>query len=360
MTAPAKYTLPQVIEILRGHAKALGKAAEALEGVEGDDPEVLARVGEQARVAAEELWKIDDAVDCSRPLEERPKDVEEAWWADRRGTEELHHATYTLTLLALATEAAATEPHGTLTGAGERWSWCHHQADQISRDLMAWVTEHEKDERPTENGSGSDTVPQPEEPQEPAKPESEEPLPMDVFDAMADALRPLAHGVRTLQAGVDDLSRCYIDQSSEPWRLTRQGEYLLHDLAEDAKKGLGCLDEIEYNQVHRYLPEWCRSQLSDIREIVDRAAWLLWAGSEAANNGLDVGSDPPGSPDLVAHIVDLMVKPAYQELCGKLDEYTAAQEVAIDKQYEDAGYIKQPNGEWHPPKEMLGEMEASP
>ena len=54
-----------------------------------------------------------------------------------------------------------------------------------------------------------------------------------------------------------------------------------------------------------------------------------------------------------------MAQEAYSDLCGKLDDYTAAEEAAIEQQYEDMGYIKQPNGEWHPTPEMLTEMEAS-
>ena len=85
------------------------------------------------------------------------------------------------------------------------------------------------------------------------------------------------------------------------------------------------------------MPDWCRTQLDDIREIVDRAAWMLWAGSEAANRQGDVCSDPPGSPHLTASLVYDMVKPAYRELCAKFDEYQAAEKPAIDKQYEVHG-----------------------
>ncbi len=48
-----------------------------------------------------------------------------------------------------------------------------------------------------------------EEPQEPARRESDQLMPMDAFDAMTEALQPLAHGVRSLLAGADDFSECY-------------------------------------------------------------------------------------------------------------------------------------------------------
>jgi len=115
---------------------------------------------------------------------------------------------------------------------------------------------------------------------------------------------------------------------------------------------------MEGGMLHKYLPKWCMTQLSDIRGIVDRAAWMLWAGSEAANNGRDVCSDPPDSPYNVAYPVSSMVGDAYRDLCGKVDEYEAAERVAIEKQYEDMGYIRQPNGEWHPTKAILAEMNA--
>ena len=167
-----------------------------LDATEGNDPEVLAMVGERARVAAEDLWEINNIVGCSRPLEERPQALEDAWWADRRGTPELHHATYTLPTLALAAEAAATDPHGALTGAGQRWIWCRHQAGQISDDLMTWVREHEKDvvtvSTPEENGTGAHTVSsQPEEPQEAAN-SGKEPLDaMAIHYRVRESFRPL-------------------------------------------------------------------------------------------------------------------------------------------------------------------------
>ena len=37
MSEPEKYTLDRVLEIVRGHAEALGRAAEALKAVDGDE-----------------------------------------------------------------------------------------------------------------------------------------------------------------------------------------------------------------------------------------------------------------------------------------------------------------------------------
>ena len=50
---------------------------------------------------------------------------------------------------------------------------------------------------------------EPEDPQEPARSESEQLMPMEAFDAMADALGPLAHGLQCLRAGQDELASCY-------------------------------------------------------------------------------------------------------------------------------------------------------
>ena len=78
---------------------------------------------------------------------------------------------------------------------------------------------------------------------------------------------------------------------------------------------------------------------------------------------MELTQEPPTQVALVghdaAHIVYWMLEPAYKDLCGRCDDYEAAQEVAIAQDYKDRGYIKQPNGEWHPTPEILKEMEAS-
>ena len=67
----------------------------------------------------------------------------------------------------------------------------------------------------------------------------------------------------------------------------------------------------------------------------------------------------PASPRWGALHAHDMARDLYNDLCAKFDEYTEAEKVGIEQQYEDMGYIKQPNGEWHPTPEMLTEMEAS-
>ncbi len=67
MSDPEKYTLTQVLEIVRGHAEALGNADHALYAVSGNDPEVLALVGQRAHAAAEDLWKIE-ALSLASPV----------------------------------------------------------------------------------------------------------------------------------------------------------------------------------------------------------------------------------------------------------------------------------------------------
>ena len=52
MSEPEKYTLPRVLEIVRGHAEALDAAGKALEATEGEDPELLTMVAERAQRAA--------------------------------------------------------------------------------------------------------------------------------------------------------------------------------------------------------------------------------------------------------------------------------------------------------------------
>jgi len=141
MSEPEKYTLDRVLETVRGHAEALGKAAEALKGVEGNDAEVLAMVGERAHRAAEYLWEIE-----GRACPDDHVDLAAAWINEAEGSR-LWLALFTLPTLAMAVEGAATDPQGILAN-GIRWLWCHDESERISRDLMAWVTAHEKDAEP--------------------------------------------------------------------------------------------------------------------------------------------------------------------------------------------------------------------
>ena len=60
MSEPEKYTLPLVLNIMRGHANAIGNAAEALRGTCGTDPEILAMVGERALKAGEFIRAVEN------------------------------------------------------------------------------------------------------------------------------------------------------------------------------------------------------------------------------------------------------------------------------------------------------------
>ena len=105
--------------------------------------------------------------------------------------------------------------------------------------------------------------------------------------------------------------------------------------------------------LHTYLPDWCKVQLTDVVQVVERVSWILYGAAAAVD-----GDKPPCGPEWAAVYAHDMVRDAYNNLCAKVDEYEAAETVAIDKQYEDEGWIKQENGEWHPTPEMLKEMKA--
>lgn len=60
MSEPEKlYTLPEVLEIVKEHAGALFGAGAALEATEGEDPEMLAMVGERAERAQKQFWEFE-------------------------------------------------------------------------------------------------------------------------------------------------------------------------------------------------------------------------------------------------------------------------------------------------------------
>ena len=146
MKAPKKYTLPRVLEIVRGHAEALGNAARELEAIDGQDPDVLALVGDRALWAAEELWEIDG---CAPPGHDA--NLLAAWHTTGR-VSRLSRSLFTIPVLVLAVEAAATDPQAELP-AGRRWLWCQFQADEIAEDLMKWVKAHEKDAAQPKDGT---------------------------------------------------------------------------------------------------------------------------------------------------------------------------------------------------------------
>ncbi len=159
--------------------------------------------------------------------------------------------------------------------------------------------------------------------------ETAEPLlPMDMFDAMADALRPLANGLVGFDYESDGFS-FFVDESYD---LTEEGIHLLGELATNAAEGARRLGDMEGKTVHRVLPEWCEQHLAEVGETVERVAWILWGASIAS----DVLSPPDRPTRAVSHAY-AMARGAYRDLCGKHADYRAAEKAAVDEQHRDAG-----------------------
>ena len=159
--------------------------------------------------------------------------------------------------------------------------------------------------------------------------ETAEPLlPMDAFEAMADVLRPLATGL----AGSDYESDGFAFFVDESYDLTAEGIHLLGELATIAAEGARRLGDVEGKTVHRYLPDWCEQQLAEVRETVERVAWILW--------GASIASDilpPPDRPARAASHSYHMVRSAYKDLCERHADYRAADKTAVDQQHRDPG-----------------------
>ena len=158
MSEPEKlYTLAEAVKAVRDHAEALGHAAEALRVTEGNDPTILALLGERTGEAEAELWAIENTALADEGLSQ-------AW--------DQHSALWSVPIVSLAIQALVMG-HDTERGTG--WMYCQYHAEQIAKNLMAWVTEHEKDAEPAtateENGVGAQPV---SKPQEPTKPESDQ------------------------------------------------------------------------------------------------------------------------------------------------------------------------------------------
>ncbi len=163
----------------------------------------------------------------------------------------------------------------------------------------------------------------------PAEPTPAEPLlPMDTFEAMADVLRPLASGL----AGFDYESDSFSFFVDESYDLTEDGEHLLGELATEAAEGARRLGDVEGKTVHRYLPDWCARQLAEVRETVERVAWILW-GASIATHVLS----PPDLPSRAASHAYILVRGAYKDLCEKHADYRAADKAAVDQQHRDVG-----------------------
>ena len=192
------------------------------------------------------------------------------------------------------------------------------------------------------------------EPNEPTKTESEQLMPMEAFEAMADALRPLASGLGDFTVASEVYS-CFVDGGdTENCKLTDEGVHHIDELASTAADGARRLDHAVASVLHRYLPDWCESQLTEVNLIVERIAWILYGAAAAVDDG-----SSPERPQWAAVHGYNMARDAYRVLCAKFDDYEAAQKVAREQDYKDRGYILQANGEWHPTPQMLKEMEAS-
>ena len=125
---------------------------------------------------------------------------------------------------------------------------------------------------------------------------------MDTFEAMADALRPLACGL----AGFDYESDSFSFFVDESYDLTEEGEHLLAELATNAAEGARRLGDVEGKAVHRSLPDWCEQQLAEVSETVERVAWILWGASIAS----DVLPQPDRPARAASHSYN-MVRSAY-------------------------------------------------
>ena len=187
MSEPEKlYTLPEAVKAVRDHAEALGHAAEALRVTEGNDPTILALLGERTGEAEAELWAIENTALADEGLSQ-------AW--------DQHSALWSVPIVSLAIQALVMG-HDTERGTG--WMYCQYHAEQIAKNLMAWVTEHEKDAEPAtdtkENGTGARSVSQPEE-RDPAE-----------FSSQLDDLRANADGeVQELERRVQVAAQRYDD-----------------------------------------------------------------------------------------------------------------------------------------------------
>ena len=139
MTAPAKYTLPRVLELVQYHAAKLGTAGQAVHATEGKDPEVLAILGARALKAAEELWAIDEDVGFNAGGCAELFDV---WYGDD-AHDAVGHARNVLPLVVLAVEGCGNFTAEQQVAGLEPWRWCQEQTERIAEDLIKWVMARE-------------------------------------------------------------------------------------------------------------------------------------------------------------------------------------------------------------------------
>ena len=154
-------------------------------------------------------------------------------------------------------------------------------------------------------------------------PVAESLLPMDAFEAMAEVLRSLVNGL----ASFDYESEGFLFFVDESHDLTEEGEKLLGELATKAAEGARRLGDLEGKAVHRFLPDWCEQQLAEVRETVERVAWILWGACIAT----DVLSSPD-QPSRAASLAYAMVREAYRDVCERGSEYRVAEKVADPQQ----------------------------
>ena len=277
VTTEEKYTLPRVLEIVRGHAEALEEASTALYFNDCKEPKLLRTLGILAYDAAEELWEID-----GRAPPGHDADLFAAWHTFGRmrcTVDLLSRPMFTLPALVLAVEAATKDPHGQLP-AGKRWDYCRYQADDVAEDLMAWVKAHEKDAgKPKENGGSAQPISPAEEP----KATEEDPDPERSF---------------TL-AWVITMMKTYADAfgSAATALDAVQGEDtgVLSLLSERARAAAGVLWNIEGGEgsLHR-TPELEEAwEAHEPAKLMQRILWqlpLLELGAEAAGAGGGVGA----------------------------------------------------------------------
>ena len=109
-TSSPALSLPRVLEIVRDHGEALDAAGRILEVTEGKDAIVLAMVGERALKAADALFAIENV----RGVQGHARMPE---FGD---SVQVQLSMCTLPPLALAVEAAATNPHGVGSGASTK------------------------------------------------------------------------------------------------------------------------------------------------------------------------------------------------------------------------------------------------
>ena len=118
----------------------------------------------------------------------------------------------------------------------------------------------------------------------------------------------------------------------ESYDLTDEGEHLLGELSIQATSGARRLGDVEGKTVHRVLPDWCEQQLAEVRETVERVAWILW-GASIANDNLS----PPDRPNRAASHAYAMARGAYRDLCERHADYRVADKAAVEEQHRGAG-----------------------